>query len=75
MTSLKIRQIGNSLGIVLPKQALSRLNVADGDMLYLSEAPDGSMRITPYDPTFDAQMRAARKGMKKYRSTLRELAK
>ena len=75
MTSLKVRQIGNSLGIVLPKQALTRLNVADGDMLYLSEAPDGSMRITPYDPTFEAQMRAARQGMKKYRNTLRELAK
>lgn len=75
MTSLKIRQIGNSLGVVLPKEALSRLNVADGDMLYLSEAPDGSMRITPFDPAFDKQMRAARHGMKKYRNTLRELAK
>ncbi len=75
MTSLKVRQIGNSLGVVLPKEALSRLNVASGDMLYLSEAPDGSMRITPFDPAFDAQMQAARKGMKKYRNTLRELAK
>ena len=75
MTSLKVRQIGNSLGVVLPKEALGRLNVAAGDMLYLSEAADGSMRITPYDPEFDAQMRAARKGMRKYRNTLRELAK
>lgn len=75
MTNLKVRQIGNSLGVVLPKEALSRLNVAEGDMLYLTEAPDGSMRITPFDPAFDSQMRAAREGMNKYRNTLRELAK
>jgi putative addiction module antidote len=75
MTNLKVRQIGNSLGVVLPKEALLRLNVADGDMLYLTEAPDGSMRITPFDPAFDAQMKAAREGMSKYRNTLRELAK
>ena len=75
MTNLKVRQIGNSLGVVLPKEALSKLNVADGDMLYLTQAPDGSMRITPFDPSFDAQMQAAREGMNKYRNTLRELAK
>ncbi len=75
MAGLKVRKIGNSLGVVLPKEALARLNVTDGDVLHLTEAPDGSMRITPFDPDFDSQMEAARKGMSKYRNTLRELAK
>lgn len=75
MTQLKVRQIGNSLGVVLPKEALARLNLHDGDTVFLTEAPDGSMRLTPYDPSFDAQMRAARKGMGKYRNALRQLAK
>lgn len=75
MTTVKIRPIGNSLGVVLPKETLARLNVKDGDTLFLTEAPDGSMRITPYDPAFDTQMRAARDGMGQYRNTLRELAK
>lgn len=75
MTTLKIRPVGNSLGVVLPKEMLARLNVKDGDALYLTETPDGSLRITPYDPAFDAQMRAARDGMAQYRNALRELAK
>lgn len=75
MTQLKVRPVGNSLGVVLPKETLARLNVKDGDALFLTEAPDGSMRITPYDPEFDAQMRLAKQGMAKYRHTLRELAK
>lgn len=75
MTSVKVRPIGNSLGVVLPKDVLSRLNLKDGDNLFLTEAPDGTMRITPYDPAFDTQMRAAREGMSEYRNTLRELAK
>ena len=57
------------------EEALARLNVKDGDRLFLTEAPDGSMRITPYDPAFDAQMRAAREGMGKFRNALRELAR
>lgn len=75
MTQLKVRQVGNSLGVVLPKEALARLNLREGDALYLTEAPDGSMRITPYDPAFETQMRLARDGMGKFRNTLRELAK
>lgn len=75
MIHLKIRPVGNSLGVVLPKEMLSRLNVKEGDMLHLTEAPDGSMRITPYNPDFDAQMRLAEEGMARYRNTLRELAK
>ena len=65
MTQLKVRQIGNSLGVVLPKEVLSRLNLKDGDSLFVIEGSDGSMRITPYDPAFEAQMDAAREGMAK----------
>lgn len=75
MTQLKIRQIGNSLGVVLPKEILARLNLKNGDLLHLTEAPDGSLRVTPYDPAFEEQMRLAREGMGKFRNTLRELAK
>jgi putative addiction module antidote len=75
MTQLKVRPVGNSLGVVLPRQVLARLNLKNGDSLHLTEAPDGSMRITPYDPMFEAQMRLARDGMGKFRNALRELAK
>ena len=75
MTTVKVRPIGNSLGVVLPKETLARLNVKNGDTLFLTETPDGSMRITPYDPRFDAQMRVALEGMGKFRNTLRQLAK
>ncbi len=75
MTALKVRPIGNSLGIVLPRDLLKRLNLKDGDNLFLVETPDGSMRVTPYDPGFEEQMNAARDGMNKYRNTLRELSK
>ncbi len=70
----KIVQIGNSLGIILPKEALTRLKVGKGDVLHLTESPDG-VRITPYDPQFEQQMVKARAVMKKRRSVLRELAK
>ncbi len=75
MTSVKIRAVGNSLGVVLPKDLLKRLNVKEGDSLFLVESSDGSMRVTPYDPDFEEQMNAAREGMGKYRNTLRELSK
>ena len=75
MNALKIRQIGNSLGVVLPKEALNRLNVKEGDQLFLIEAPDGSVHLTPYDPDFEEQIEAAREGMGAYRNALRQLAK
>jgi putative addiction module antidote len=74
MLALKITQIGNSLGLVLPKEAISRLKVEKGDVVYLTEAADG-YRITPYDPGFEAQMEQARAVMKRRRNALRELAK
>ena len=74
MIELKLTTIGNSLGVVLPKEALARLKLDKGDRLYLTETPDG-YRLTPYDPEFETQMTAAREVMKKRRAALRELAK
>jgi putative addiction module antidote len=72
--ALKISQIGNSIGLVLPKEAVSRLKVGKGDVVYLTEAADG-YRITPYDPVFEQQVETARAIMKRRRNALRELAK
>lgn len=74
MLDLKVRKIGNSLGVTLPKEVLKRLHLKDGDKVFLVEAPDGSYRITPYDPEFEKQMRLAEEGMNGYRNTLRALA-
>jgi putative addiction module antidote len=74
MTVLKLRKIGNSVGLVLPKEALARLRVEAGDTIHMTEAP-GGVRLTPYDPVFERQMAVARKIMKRNRNVLRELAK
>ncbi len=74
MLTLKITKIGNSAGLLLPKEALSKLRVEQGDTVYLTEAPDG-FRITSYDPNFERQMKLARRVMKKHRNVLRELSK
>ena len=71
---LKITQIGNSLGVIFPKEVLAALKVGKGDQLILSETPDG-FRITPYDPEVARQLEAGREFMKEYRDTLRALAK
>jgi putative addiction module antidote len=72
---LKIRKIGNSLGIVLPKEALARLNSTEGDKLVLTESPDGGFRVTPDKNDFAHQMAIADDIANRYRNTLRELAK
>lgn len=74
MTALKLRRIGNSVGAYFPQDVLTRLNLSEGDTVYLTESPDG-YRMTPYSPDFEAQMEAARRIMKKRRNVLRELAK
>ena len=74
MVKLKVRKIGTSSGVILPKDALSHLGVNEGDELFLVESP-GGYEVTPYDPEFETQLAIARKGMKAYRNTLRELAK
>ncbi len=70
MFKLQIRKIGNSLGVNLPKDVLRRLHLKDGDTVHLVEAPDGSYRLTPYDPEFVKQMKLAESGMAQYRNTL-----
>jgi putative addiction module antidote len=74
MLTLKITRIGNSLGVILPKEALARLKVDQGDSLFLTEAPDG-YRITLYDEELGVQLAEAREVMRKRRNALRELAK
>ena len=71
----KVRRIGNSLGIVLPKEALQRLHVEEGSTLYLTEAPEESLMITPERPGFKEKMQMAESLMNRYRNALRELAK
>jgi putative addiction module antidote len=74
MHTLKLTQIGNSIGVVLPKEMLARLKVGKGEQLFVTETPDG-YAITPHDPEFEVQMKAARAVMKRRRAVLRELAK
>lgn len=75
MVQLKVRKFGNSLGVVLPKEAIDRLKTAEGEILYLIEAADGSYRVTPYDPDFEEKMNKAEEIMRRYRNTVHALAK
>jgi len=74
VSALKLTRIGNSVGVILPKELLSKLGVGKGDTLYAVEQPDG-LKLTVADPEFAAQMELARKLMKRWRNVLRELAK
>lgn len=75
MVELKVRKFGNSLGVVLPKEVINRLRTSDGEPLFLIEAPDGSYRLTPYDPTFEEKMATAEDIVSRYRNTLHVLSK
>ncbi len=70
----KLTAIGNSVGVILPKEVLARLGVGKGDVLSGVETPNG-LELRTYDPAFETQMEAARKIMHKRRAVLRELAK
>jgi putative addiction module antidote len=72
---LKLRKIGNSIGVVLPKEALARLNAGDGDALYLTESTDGDFRVTATNPEFAQKMKVADRLSRRYRHALKELAK
>jgi putative addiction module antidote len=74
MVPLKLRKVGHSVGVLLPREVLAAMKVDAGDTLYLTEAP-GGYRLTPYDPGFERQMTIARDIMKADRNMLRELAK
>jgi putative addiction module antidote len=75
MLLLKVRKIGNSLGVVLPKEAVSRLRAGEGDCLFLIEGPNGAYQLTPYDPSFEAKMERTEEIIGRYRNTLHVLAK
>jgi putative addiction module antidote len=75
MQHLKVRKIGNSLGVVLPKETLAQLGVAEGDELIVTNAPGRELRLTPPDEDFERQMRAAEEIMDRYKNALAELAK
>ena len=74
MVELKVRKVGSSLGVLLPKNASEALGVDEGDRLFLTESPDG-MRISRFDPDFERRMKLAEKGMKRYDNALKRLAK
>lgn len=74
MTStLKITTVGNSTGIVLPKDILEKLRVSKGDVLYATETPRG-IELTPFDPDIARQMEVAERVMREDRDVLRKLA-
>ncbi len=74
MASVKLRAVGNSVGVVFPKDLLARLNLREGDSLHVVESPDG-FRLQRTDPEFERKMEVAREVMRRRRAVLRELAK
>ena len=71
---LKLRAVGTSTGLVLPKEMLTRMKVRKDDQIFVVETPDGYL-LTPYDPEVDRQLEKGRKVMARYRETFRALAK
>ena len=74
MNVLKVRRVGNSLGVILPKEVANRLRATEGQRLYLVETPDSSYRLTPYDPAFEEKMAQAEDIISRYGNTLHTLA-
>lgn len=72
--TLKVRKVGSSVGMTLPKKLVDALDVSEGDMLYVTKLEDG-IKVSPYNPDVAQQVEMARKIMKKRKSALRELAK
>jgi putative addiction module antidote len=74
MSALKLTQIGNSVGVILPKDILARLKLGKGDTVFVTDAANG-VNLSAYNPEFEIQMTEARRIMKERRDVLRELAK
>jgi putative addiction module antidote len=72
---IEVKKIGNSTGVILPKELLTRLGLKQGDQLFVTELAGGGLQLQPHDPDFERGMEIARKAMRKYRNVLRELAK
>ena len=75
MLELKVRKFGNSLGVVLPKEVVNRLQTSENGRLFLLESENGDYRLTPYDPAFEKKMKKAEEIMARYRNTLHALSK
>jgi putative addiction module antidote len=75
MLTVKVTAVGTSAGVILTKEALAALRIEKGDSLYLTEAPGGGFRLTPYNPDFERQMSLAETVMHDDREVLRALAK
>jgi putative addiction module antidote len=74
MTTLKLTQIGNSVGVILPKEVLARLKLEKGDTVFVTDASNG-INLSPYDPALEAQLKAGREFMHEFRDTFHQLAK
>jgi putative addiction module antidote len=72
---LEVKKIGNSTGLILPKELLGELDIKQGQWLYVTSLPDGGVRLTPYDPDFEKVMSIVDDLMVEYRDTLKALAK
>ena len=72
---LEVKKIGNSTGLILPRELLTRLHLEQGQWLHVTELPDGGVRLSPYDPDFDQAMAVVDEIMDEYKDTLRALAK
>ena len=72
---LQVRRIGNSLGLILPKELLARLNLREGDKLHVVEQTERGLKLTPYDPRHAEAMEIARRSFRKYADTYKALAK
>ncbi len=73
MISVKISSIGNSLGVILPKEVLAMLRVGKGDVLHITETP-GGVQLVPHDEQFEREMQVAEGVMREYRDVLKKLA-
>jgi putative addiction module antidote len=74
-TALQIRKIGNSVGLILPKELLARLRLKEGDLLHVIEQPERGLKLTPYDPKHAKAMEIARRAFRTYADTFKALAK
>ena len=74
MHLLKLIQIGNSVGVILPKEALARLKLGKGETVFMTETPEG-YTLTPYDPALEEELTAGRAFMREFRDTFHQLAK
>jgi len=74
MTALKLTQIGNSVGVILPKELLAKLKLEKGDTVFVTEAANG-VNLSPYDPSLEEELAMGREFMREYRDTFHQLAK